>query len=255
MRLHTLQSVASAILFTPVLILSLHLAGAQVMTSTNYQIQSDSINASGGLSSSTNYAIESSMGEVGTGRQSSASYALRAGYQQMQEVYIAIASASSSLTLSPSIPGVTGGVSNGSTTVTVKTDNLSGYELTIKATSNPALQKGADSIPDYSPATANPDYTFNTGAADAHFGYTPDGADVVQRFLDDGSACNTGAGNTAASCWDGLSTTAVPISSASTANHPAGTATVVHFRVRLGGAVAQAPGVYMATTTLTALPL
>jgi len=255
MLLRVLYSAASAILLMPIVLVSLHVAGAQVMTSTNYQIRSDSINAAGGLSSSTNYSIESTVGEIGTGEQSSASYKLKAGYQQMQEIYIAISAASSSLTLSPSIPGVTGGTSNGSTSVTVKTDNLAGYELTIKASTNPALQKGADAISDYAPSGASPDYIFTTAAADAHFGYSPEGTDVVQRFLDDGASCNIGAGNTAASCWDGLSTTAVPIASTATANHPAGTATVVRFRVGLGGAVAQAPGVYTATTTLTALPL
>ena len=255
MQFFSVQSAISAILFTPVILFSVHIAGAQVMTSANYQIQSDSINVSGGFASSSNYSIESTVGEVGTGELSSASYALKAGYQQMQEVYIAMATASFSVTLSPSIPGVTGGVSNGSTSVTVKTDNLAGYELTIKSEGNPALQKGGDSISDYSPATANPDYSFTTSASDAHFGYTPEGVDVAQRFLDNGTTCNTGSGNTVASCWDGLSTTGVTIASASAPNHPAGTKTVVRFRVGLGGSVVQTPGVYTATTTLTALPL
>lgn len=246
-------SFVSALLLTPVIVFSLQLAGAQVMTSSNYQMQSDSINVGGGLSSSTNYSIESTAGEVGTGQSDSASYSLRGGYQQMLETYIAI-SGSSAVTLSPSIPGVTGGTANGSTTVTVTTDSLSGYQLTIEAEGNPAMQKGGDSLADYSPI-GDPDYVFTTGSADAHLGYTPEGTDVIQRFLNSGVTCNSGSANAVASCWDGLSTTAVPIASAAGSNHPTGVETSIRFRVGVGGSVIQAPGTYTATTTLTALPL
>jgi hypothetical protein len=243
-----------ALITTIVLITSLHSAGAQVMQSGNFQIQSDSINVGGGFSTSSNYRLESTAGEVGTGESDSENYALKAGYQQMQEVYIAITGASN-VTLSPTIPGVSGGTSNGSTTVTVTTDSPAGYALTIEAENAPAMRKGADSISDYTPGGADPDYTFTTGAADSHFGYTPQGSDVVQRFLDNGSSCNTGSGNTALSCWDGLSTTPKTIASNTNSNHPAGMPTTVYFRVGVGGSVIQAPGVYIATTTLTALSL
>lgn len=61
----------SACLATVFVLSSLHIAGAQVMQSTNYQIQSDSINIGGGFSSSSNYAVESTVGEVGTGKSDS----------------------------------------------------------------------------------------------------------------------------------------------------------------------------------------
>ncbi|MFT7507102.1 MAG: hypothetical protein ACI92I_000240 [Acidimicrobiales bacterium] len=254
MSIRSFTPLIASVLFTPVLLFSVHIAGAQVMTSSNYQIQSDSVNVGGGLSSSTNYSLESSAGEIATGQSDSTSYSLRAGYQQMQEVYIAVSSASSSLTLSPSIGGVTGGTSNGSTTVTVTTDSISGYQLTIEAEGNPAMQNGAETIADYTPAGV-PDYTFTTGSGDAHFGYTPEGADVVQRFLNSGVTCNSGSSNAASACWDGLSTTAVAIASATGSNHPTGTETSVRFRVGVGSSVVQATGVYTATTTLTALSL
>jgi len=251
----SLKSVFLSALLTPLLVLSISISSAQVMTSSNYQIESDSVNIGGGLSSSTNYSIESTVGEVGTGASESSTYKLRGGYQQMNEVYIAMAVSSSSVGLSPSIPGVSGGSANGSTTVTVTTDSLSGYQLTIKAESSPAMQSGANTITDYSPSTANPDFAFTIGSADAYLGYSPEGADVVQRFLDNGSVCNTGSTNTSLSCWDGLSTTAVTIAEGSGSNHPLGTPTSIRFRVEVGGAVTQAPGVYTATTTLTAVPL
>jgi len=253
MRYRSLSTVVSAILFTPLILFSLHIAGAQIMTSTNYQIESDSVNVGGGLSTSTNYSIESTAGEVGTGASDSVNYSLRAGYQQMQEVYISI-TGTSEVILSPAIPGVTGGESNGSTTAIVRTDSLSGYQLTIKAEGSPAMQKGADTIADYAPV-GDPDYTFTTGATDAHLGFTPEGADVVQRFLNSGVTCNSGSSNDVSSCWDGLSTTAVPIASATGSNHPTGVATSIRFRVGVGDSAAQAPGTYTATTTVTALPL
>ena len=249
----SLLIVTLAILCTPALFSSVQLATAQVMSSANYQIQSDSINTGGGLSSSTNYSIESTVGEIASGESGSASYELRAGYQQMQEVYLAM-TAAADVVMDTSIGGITGGTSNGSTTVTVTTDSLAGYQLTIQAENNPAMQKGADSIADYVPGGV-PDFTFTTLPTVAHLGYSPEGSDLVQRFLDDGGACGVGSGDVPSACWDGLSTTATPIASASTANHPAGTATSIRFRVGIGGSVNQPEGTYVATTTLTALPL
>lgn len=240
-------------LCTLIVLFSLSSAFAQVMQSTNFQIQSDSINFSGGLSTSTNYVLESTVGEVGTGRATSTNYALRAGYQQMHEVYIALTGAAN-VTLSPSLAGVTGGTSNGSTTVLVTTDSMAGYALTIASEGSPAMQKGGDSIADYIPS-GETDFVFTTGSSDAHFGYSPQGTDIVQRFKDNGSSCNTGSFDTSLACWDGLSTADETIASDNSANHPVGATTTINFRVGVGGAVMQAPGVYTATTTITALPL
>lgn len=243
----------SAVLLTPFLLFSLQGAGAQVMTSSNYQIQSDSVNFGGGYSTSSNYVLESTAGEIATGDSTSASYSLRAGYQAMQEVYIALSSASN-VTLGPSIPGISGGTSNGFTTATVTTDGTAGYQLTIAGENSPAMQKGADTIADYVPV-GDPDFTFQTDSTDAHFGYTPEGADVVQRFLDDGADCNTDSGETTLACWDGLSLTPEPIASAGDPNHPDGTPTTIRFRVGIGDSVVQVPGTYVATTTITAIAL
>lgn len=233
---------------------SLGIAMAQVMESANYKIQSDSINFGGGLSSSDNYVLESTAGEVGTGVSDSDNYSLKAGYQQMNEVYIAISS-TANIALSPSIPGVTGGTANGSTTITVTTDSSAGYSLTIASLNSPAMQKGADTIADYVPVGASPDFTFTTGVSDAHLGYSPEGVDVVQRFKDDGVDCNIDAINTASACWDGLSTSEETIATGAGPNHPNGATTSVRFRVSIGNAVVQPEGTYTATTTVTALPL
>lgn len=236
--------------------MGIHTVGAQVMESTNYRIQSDSVNFGGGLSSSSNYVLESTAGEIATGESESSSYKLKAGYQQMQEVFISIAGGAN-VTMAPAIPGITGGISSGSTTVTITTDGAAGYSLTIEASQSPAMQSGADTISDYTPSGADPDYTFTTTASDSHLGFTPEGVDVVERFLDDTvSACNEPAGNDSSlTCWDGLSTTAEVIAQSTGPNHPDGATTSVYYRVGIGGSASQAPGTYTATTTLTALPL
>ncbi len=227
---------------------------AQVMQSTNYRIQSDSINVGGTQSSSTSYYLEDTTGEVATGQSSSTSYLLNAGYQEMQETYLSL-SDTTAVDLTPSIGGVSGGISNGSTTVTVLTDSYSGYQLTIRASTSPAMNSGSDTIADYAPVGADPDFSFTTGAAQSHLGFSPEGIDVVARFKDNGASCNVGALETSLSCWDGLSVSDKAVASRTSANHPGGSTTTVRFRVGIGGSVSQAPGIYTATSTLTLLPL
>ncbi len=249
-----LVTTVCALIMTPLAFFSLTVGFAQVMQSASYRIQSDSINFGGGFSSSTNYNLESTGGEVATGESSSLSYGMRAGYQQMNEVYISLAGFGA-VALSPSIPGITGGTSNGSTTVTVTTDSLSGYQLQVSSSQSPAMQKGVDSIADYIPSGLVPDLTFVTGASNSHFGFSPEGVDIVTRYKDNGATCSVGSTDTSLACWDGLSTSQRTVASRTSANHPSGSTTTLNFRVGIGGSVSQASGTYLATTTLTALPL
>lgn len=237
-------------------LVSLQLGFAQVASSTNYQLQSDSINFGGGLSTSTNYTQESTFGEIGTGRASSTNYQLRAGYQQMQEIYLAISPAVD-VTMLPTLGGITGGTSNGSTTVTVTTDSPAGYSLSIEAEGNPAMQRaGGGSIPDYNGVGANPDTVFITPTASSAFGFSPASVDIVQTFLTDGTAnCNVGSLSFSQVCWEGLSTTPIEISQGTGSNHPNGATTTIYFRVGVAANAGVIAGLYTATTTLTALPL
>lgn len=248
-------SIKLASILTIVVLMLLQVAGAQVMSSPSYQLLSDSANAGGGYSSSSNYVQESTVGEVATGPSDSTSFNLRAGYQQMQEVFLSL-SAPANITMSPSLPGLTGGTSNGSTTVTVLTDSPAGYQMTIEAESNPAMQRGdGPTIDDYVGA---PDYTFTTGATDEHFGFTPTGVDVTDEFapvIAPGTSCGGGGDVEALVCWDGLSTTARVIAESASSNQPSGATTTLHFRVGIGGSASVLEGVYTATTTLTAYPL
>jgi hypothetical protein len=239
---------------TVLVFLLIGVAGAQVMSSTNYAIQSDSVNVGGGNSTSTNYGLESTTGEIATGNSSSTNYQLRAGYQQMQEVFMSI-SAAADVTLQPALGGLTGGVASGTTAVLVTTDSPSGYQLLIQASGNPAMRSGVYTIANYAPVGAVPDFTFITDPTDVQFGYSPEGPDVALRFQDAGSVCGVAGGDTSRRCWDGLSTTPVTIATNGNANHPSGATTTIQFQVGIGGSIGVPPGTYVATTTLTALPL
>ena len=207
----------------------------------------------GGLSTSTSYIQESTAGEVGSGDLGSSNYKLMAGYQQMQEVYLAL-SDPSDVTLLPSLAGLTGGTSNGSTTVTVTTDSPAGYSLTLESQNAPAMQSGANTISDYSEG-ADADYTFVVTPGLAHFGFSPSGADIASFFKDNGALCGVGSSDATLACWAGLSTTGTIISAGANSNHPNGATTTINFRVGIGSGAGVITGLYTATTTLTALPL
>ncbi len=227
---------------------------AVVMNSSNYSLESDSINFGGGRSSSSNFVQESTFGEVATGYSGSSSYNLHAGYQQMSSSFISL-SVSGDVSLSPSIPVSGAGVATGSTVITVTTDNSAGYELYIKASSSPALVSSSDSFADYIPVGANPDFSFAVSASDGEFGFSPEGADIVQSFLDNGAVCNAGSSDTADSCWAGLSLSNILISSNSSSNIPTGETTTLKFRAESGASNTQLPGLYVATSTVTAIAL
>lgn len=224
------------------------------MSSSSYQIERDALDSSGLYSSSSTYQLEDTLGEDAAGRSSSASYTLKAGYQQFGDAYIAITQ-EADLTLS-SISGLVGGSSEGTATWRVTTDNPVGYQLSVRADQSPALQSVTDSVADYVPAGAAADFSFSILPSEAAFGFTPEGSDIVQRYLDNGSStCGVGSSDTPSACWDGLSTSNTVIAESADNNHPAGTDTSVRFRAEIGGAVLQPPGDYTALITVTAIPL
>ncbi len=186
-----------------------------VMRSSNYNISTDSLNTGGGDNqNSANYRIQDTVGEISTGASSSANYNLKAGYRQMLETYITISSPSD-ITLTPSIPGLTGNPgapASGDATWTVITDNAAGFNLKINATTDPALQlEAGEYFNDYVTANAGtPDYDWTTPAAgSAEFGFSVEAetaADTVQLFLDNGAdTCDVSGGSqTNDKCWFGF---------------------------------------------------
>lgn len=227
---------------------------ATVMSSSNYRLQSDSVNFGGGNSSSTSYVSESTFGEIATGNSGSTNFNIKAGYQQMQEVYLAISTVAD-VTLTPSINGNSGGIANGSTLVTVLTDNPAGYELYVSASSSPALISGVNSFADYTPVGVVPDFTFTVASTTAEFGFSPEGTAIVSNYKDNGTVCGSGVLDTVDSCWSNLTTSNVLIAKEVVPNFPAGTGTTLKFRVESGIANIQPAGAYSATSTVTAVAL
>ncbi len=254
-----IRSIAQALVLTVVTLFIVDISTAEVRSSASYSMQSDSINIAGGRSDSDgskSYVQESTVGEIATGRSSSDGYSLRAGYQQMQEVYLSL-STPTDVTMDTNLLGLTGGTSNGSTTFTVVTDGPTGYELTIAAENDPAMQRdgGGGSIADLDEG-AEADYTFVVTAGEASFGFSPEGVDITQVFLNTtGSTCGTGSLDHSLRCWAGLATTSTVIASGDGPNQPDGATTTVNFRVGIGSGAGVLSGVYIATTTITALPL
>ena len=226
------------------------MASGYVASSTNYRLESDSVNFGGGFSSSTNYEIESTAGEVATGESESTNYKIKAGYQQMLVRSLSI-SAPSNVSLG-SIDGTTGGSVTGSVAWTVITDNSAGYTLAMRSSTNPALTSGSNTIANYTPAGAAPDYVWSVGTSGSEFGFSPEGTHVVQRYLDNGSSCNTGASNNSDTCWDAFSTSNTTVASSASGNSPTGTASTLKLQAQIGTDVEPSDGTYAATIIATA---
>lgn len=237
-------------------------ARTEGMQSSNYIIEKDSINFSGtDESESASYKLSDTAGEVGTGEGQcsggSCNYLL-GGYRQQEDAVASTISISpaADVTLSPSIGGLAGGVGNGSTAWTVTTDNAAGYQMSIKASTTPALKTGSYSFADYVPGSSNPDYNWSVASSASEFGYSVEGAHTVGKFLDNGAGvCSSGGGNVSDKCWLGFSMSDESIATSALPNSPAGTATTVKFRAEAGSQRMQQNGVYVATVVVTAVSL
>jgi len=227
--------------------------GGQVRQSTNYQIERDSINVGGGYGTSTNFGLQDTVGEVATGRSASTAYMIDAGYQQPDDTYISITSPTD-INMDP-INGLIGGTSTSSIDWTVTTNSNAGYSATVKAATSPALTAVLDTFDDYTPVGSDPDFSWSIANTTAAFGYSVSGADIVDRFKDNGSACNIGTGDTAEKCWDGFSTTPKTILQTTSANAPSGTVTTLELRAESGTNKILTADDYSATITVTAVAL
>lgn len=246
----------------PVLVVSLFILQQKVqayeMASTSYRIQESSINV-GGLNSetSTSYKLRETIGEAAIGTATSTSYKLQMGYQPMISGYISLSVSTSSVVLLPAITTISGGIATSSYSATVTTDNAGGYALYVIASTNPALKSGANSFADYAPAVGGtPDFTWSVAADASEFGFTPEGDDIVQKFLDNGAdTCNIGSSTTTDACWYGFSTSTESIATALSPNAPLGTETTIKLKAESGSSNSQEAGAYQAIITNSAIAL
>lgn len=171
------------------------------------------------------------------------------------------------VTMSPSIPGITGGTAAGTTSVRVSTNDTAGYNMTIDFSNTVAMQGETQSgqILNYTPGTTScasgcqPDYTFSVGANTGEFAYSvtaSTSADVDPTFADNGvNVCGFGGSqNNEGVCWLNPSTTAETIINRSSDTTSSGATTSLHFRVELTSNPSPAipEDFYTATATLTA---
>jgi len=228
---------------------------AEVRSSTNFMVESDSVNVGGkDLATSSNYSVEDTIGEQATGISTSTNYKISAGYRQLQPDYIAV-SAPGSVTITPALPGLSGGTSNISVSTTVTTDSGSGYSLKINTDSSPALSSTSSAFNDYTPTTPSvPDYDFSINSNTSEFGYTLEGPHLKQNFLDDGSSCNTGSQDTSDKCWLNFTTTSEEVIKSFNSNHPNGTDHSLKLQAASGSNNIQTSDIYKADIIITVVP-
>jgi hypothetical protein len=159
--------------------------------------------------------------------------------------------------MSPTIAGMTGGTGTGSATWTVTTNNLEGFEMSIKSDTNPALKSPQNnSFANYTPSGTVPDFTWNVADTDSEFGYTVEPhtvEDTAPAFLDNGSLCGTGTANATDKCWFGFATADKTIVHRTSETPQLGEAETVKFKAQSGPGHYQTEGDYVATITVTAL--
>lgn len=176
---------------------------------------------------------------------------------------ISFVGTANNVTMSPSIPGLTGGTANGDTNVRVYTNNSGGYAMTMTASSSPAMQGiGGGTIPDFSTTTTGymrePAYHFSsTTAGTGAFGfsvYASSTNDVDPSFSHDGAGlCGVGGTTeTSGQCWIGASTTPYTIINTTAPTAGSGATTTILLRTVVMSGASIPEDIYYATTTLTA---
>lgn len=166
------------------------------------------------------------------------------------------------------LDGLSGGTSWGTTTSKVRTNNSTGYNMTLKfASITPMTRNGGGGVIAsflYSTSTATYPIDFTTNVANAQFGFSANASntsEISTVFVSTGGICGTASGGTFVNnvCWRGASTTNAAATTEiirSSAPTPAsGSTSTLQFRITIPNNPSPAvpDGVYTATATLTAV--
>ncbi len=119
------------------------LRSSAFMSSTNFQIISDTIGVGGGLSTSTSFGLQDSISGVSVGIASSTSYRVMGGFQTTDSGQISLSITNASLDLGTLS---TAAVNTASTVATVTTDVPTGYTLSVGAVTGTSLTPVADGM-------------------------------------------------------------------------------------------------------------
>ena len=177
-------------------------------------------------------------------------------------IELAVVTPPVNVTMAPSLGGITGGVSNGSTQFVVKTNDHAGYQVSMTSSSTLGMIGAASStnyIPWYVPAIATtPDYTFSSTTGKAVYGFTVEAStsnDVAPMFYENGTTCGGSATNhtNTPACWIGATSTALTIVNRIVPTPAGGATTTMKFRVAIIGTPNPIlpDDTYVSTTTLT----
>ena len=156
----------------------------------------------------------------------------------------------SNVTMSPNI-SLTQHSSIGNQTWNVKTNAPSGYTLTLRASTTPAMQQSAapnDFFEDYQ--TSNPN-TWNVSSGTKAFGYSAYGNDVSTSVWGTGSSCGSAGTPSGTLNYLGFTTSDYVVATNSSTTTFAGTNTIVCFAAQQNNIFATA-GTYTADIIATA---
>lgn len=226
-------------------------------SSSNYQVQYDSVNVGGAQSSSSNFGSEDSLGESATGVSSSSNFGIEAGFQRLGHTVVYLSDAGN-VSMSPNL-GLSENTSVGSVTWNVITDSSTGYQLLVKTSSNPAMidtGNPSNTFDDYSENTPGTPETWSVDSNTIQFGFSAVGVDVLNDYDSDSeTSCESSGGLGGSSLkYEGLSLTNVNIAQGSGSTGALGSDTTICFAAEQDGVFA-APGNYQAQITGTVIAI
>jgi len=192
------------------------------------------------------------------------SYGNQITISQTVTTEVAFTTNASNVSMAPALGGITGGTASGATQFAVATNDITGYIVTIQASSSVGMigiASSTNSIPAYVSAVPGvPDFAFTVPANKAYFGYTVNASttsDLAQNFLNDGATCGTGALRTAlAQCWIAATSTPYIVlnrNTPTTAGAPATSTVAFQVTINANPNPTIPNDIYVATTTLTAI--
>lgn len=166
------------------------------------------------------------------------------------------------VTMVGSILGLTGGYATGTTVAVVRSNNPTGYNMTMGFAETIAMKASSTAyINNYTPAGGGvPDYNWidNSSGGAAEFGYTviaSTTAETDQSFLNNGSACDQPAGSaTDNKCWLNPTASTSPETIINSNAPSVSSTTTIKFKVAVPSNPTPAlpEAFYVATATLTA---
>lgn len=150
------------------------------MSSTNYQINIDEFNESGGSSSSTNYQIWSNLGEQVTGTTESANYKVHQGFITTETPILIFSISGNSISFGTL---TSDSVKTGNITLTLSTNAASGYSVQAYDNTTAGIANGLISVTsELADATTPNSYINLPSAGTEHYGVTVTGTHATSGY-------------------------------------------------------------------------